>query len=98
MVKREVIWSQKAKIKLFNILDFYKNRNKSTSYSKKLYREFNHQLSLVDKQPEMGIKTDFEIIRGLIVEHFILYYEVTKEHIIVHTLWDSRQNPDKLKI
>lgn len=46
----------------------------------------------------MGIKTEFERIRGLIIEHFILYYEVTKEYIIVHTLWDSRQNPDKLKI
>lgn len=52
MAKREVIWSQKAKINLFNILDFYKNRNKSTSYSQKLYKEFNHQLSLVDKLPE----------------------------------------------
>ena len=98
MAKRKIIWSQRAKIKLFNILDFYKTRNKSTSYSQKLYREFNHQLSLVDEQPEMGIKTDFERIRGLIVEHFILYYEVTKEYIIVHTLWDSRQNPNKLKI
>lgn len=98
MAKREVIWSQKAKINLFNILDFYKNRNKSTSYSQKLYKEFNHQLSLVDKLPEMGIKTEFERIRGLVIEHFILYYEVTKEYIIVHTLWDSRQNPDKLKI
>lgn len=86
MAKREVIWSQKAKIKLFNILDFYKNNNKSASYSQKLYREFNHQLSLVDKQPKMGIKTDFERIRGLIVEHFILYYEVTKEYNRSHSL------------
>lgn len=98
MAKRKIIWSQRAKIKLFNILDFYKTRNKSTSYSQKLYREFNQQLSLIDSQPEMGINTDFGGIRGLIIEHFILYYEVTKEYIIVHTLWDSRQNPDKLKI
>lgn len=98
MGKRKIIWSQRAKIKLFNILDFYKNKNKSTFYSQKLYREFNQQLSLIDSQPEMGINTDFEGIRGLIIEHFILYNEVSKEYIIVHTLWDSRQNPDKLKI
>jgi len=55
-------------------------------------------LSLLDKHPEMGIKTDYESIRGLIIEDFMLFYEVTSTSIIVHTLWDSRQNPKELKI
>lgn len=98
MAKRKIIWSHRAKIKLFNILDFYTNRNKSSRYSRKLYAKFKHQLSLVDQHPEMGIKTDFEEIRGLIVEYFILFYEVTSNEIIVHSIWDSRQNPESLKI
>jgi hypothetical protein len=46
----------------------------------------------------MGTRTDFETVRGLIVDDFILFYEATPEQIIVHTIWDCRQNPDNLQI
>jgi hypothetical protein len=80
------------------ILEFYSERNKSKTYSKKLYTKFNKELSLLVNQPEIGIKTELETVRGLIVEEFILFYEVTTDMIIVHTLWDSRQNPSELRI
>lgn len=98
MAQRKIIWSQIAKIRLFEILDFYNTRNKSRRYSEKLYREFVKQLSLVDKHPEMGIRTEMDAIRGLIIGHFILFHEVKSESILVHTVWDSRQNPEKLKL
>jgi hypothetical protein len=37
-------------------------------------------------------------VRGLIVGEFIIYYEHQDDTIIIHTIWDSRQNPDKLTI
>jgi len=80
------------------ILEFYTERNKTKTYSKKLYTKFNKELSLLLNQPEIGIKTELEAVRGLIVDEFILFYEVTTEMIIVHTLWDSRQNPTDLRI
>ena len=46
----------------------------------------------------MGIKTEIESVRGLIVEDYILFYEFNNERIIVHSLWDCKQNPDDLKI
>ena len=98
MAKRKIIWSHLAKIKLFQILEFYNKRNKSSSFSKKLYEKFNKELLLLIKQPEIGIKTDFESVRGLIVDEFILFYEVTPNKIIVHSLWDCKQNPNDLKI
>ena len=98
MAKRKIVWSHRARIKLFMILEFYSERNGSKTYSKKLYTAFNKELSLLNKQPEIGIKTEFEAVRGLIVDEFILFYEATSEMIIVHTLWDSRQNPTELKI
>jgi hypothetical protein len=98
MVKRKIVWSHTANIKLFAILEFYAERNKSTSYSKKLYKKFTKELSLLIKQPEIGVKTELDSIRGLIVDDFILFYEVTSELIVVHTLWDCRQNPDDLRI
>ena len=98
MAKRKVVWSHRASIKLLMILEFYTERNKSKTYSKKLYTKFNKELSLLLKQPEIGIKTELEAVRGLIVDGFILFYEVKTEMIIVHTLWDSRQNPSDLRI
>jgi len=98
MVKRKIVWSNRAKIKLFEILEFYNERNKSTTYSKKLYKKFTKELLLLKKQPEIGIKTDLDNVRGLIVEDFILFYEIYPEMIVVHTVWDCRQNPESLKI
>ena len=98
MAKRKIVWSHKARIKLLMILEFYTERNKSKTYSKKLYTKFNKELSLLLIQPEIGIKTELDLVRGLIVIEFILFYEVTNEMIIVHTVWDSRQNPTNLRI
>lgn len=98
MAKRKIVWSHKANIKLFKILDYYSERNKSTTYSKKLYKKFKKELSILLKQPEIEINTDLESVRGLIIDEYILFYEVTSEFIIVHTVWDCNQNPDDLKI
>ncbi len=46
----------------------------------------------------MGIKTEIDGVRGLIIENFIFFYEIDKTTIIVHYIWDSRQNPEDLKI
>jgi plasmid stabilization system protein ParE len=98
MVRHQVIWSRKANNKLFEILEFYAQRNKSKTYSIKLYQRFKKELSILKKQPEIGIKTEIESVRGLIIENFILFYEFKNETIIVYTLWDCRQNPNDLKI
>jgi len=98
MAKRKIVWSHSANIKLFKILDYYAERNGNATYSKKLYKKFKKELSLLIKQPEIGINTDFESVRGLIVDEYILFYEVTDDYIIVHTVWDCRQNPNDLII
>jgi hypothetical protein len=67
-------------------------------YSQKLYHKFIKELNRLDKYPELGIKRDIESVRGLIVDEFILFYEVTPEIICIYTLWDCIQNPDDLTI
>jgi plasmid stabilization system protein ParE len=96
MVKRRIIWSHRARVKLYEILEFYVNRNRSKVYSAKLYRLFTKNIDLLVKHPELGIKTSTKGIRGLIVLEFIIYYEFTNEALIVHTIWPSKQNPDSL--
>jgi plasmid stabilization system protein ParE len=98
MAKRKIVWSQQAKMKLYGILQFFAERNKSKVYSQKLYHKINKELSLLVRQPYIGIKTDIESFRGLIVEDYILFYEITPDKIIIHTLWDCKQNPNDLSI
>jgi plasmid stabilization system protein ParE len=98
MAKRKIIWSHRAKIKLFEILKFYAERNHSKTYSEKLYYKFKKELKVLLKYPHLGIKTEIEDVRGLITGDYIIFYETTEKEIIVHTLWDCRQNPDDLTI
>ncbi|MFF5382155.1 type II toxin-antitoxin system RelE/ParE family toxin [Pedobacter suwonensis] len=95
MVK-EIIWSHKAKIKLYSILEFYANRNGNKKYSAKLYKRFNKEIKLLIKKPLLGIETSKVNVRGLVVLDFIIFYEPNKTQIIVHTIWQTHQNPDKL--
>lgn len=94
MAKRKIVWSNRAKIRLYAILDFYSVRNKSKTYSIRLQKLISKEVNLLLKQPDLGLKTSEDTTRGLIIENYIVYYEVTDNKIIIHTIWDSRQNPD----
>ncbi len=98
MAKRKIIWSHRAKIKLSEILEFYYQRNKSKAYSQKVYREIQKGVRLLQKQPRLGLRTDDETVRALIIGDFLVFYEHTKNEIIVHLVWDCQQNPADLKI
>ena len=98
MARREVIWTKVSEIQLQEILEFFTNRNKSGEYSRKLYKKFKAELKSVSKNPELGIKTKLDLIRGLIIEDYIIFYEILEDRIIVLKVWDCRQNPDKLNI
>ena len=98
MARRKIVWSHKAKIKYFEILEFYHRRNQSKSYSQKIYREIKKSNGLLKNQPRLGLKTDDDSVRALIIGDFIVFYEYTKTEIIIHTLWDCNQNPNDLKI
>ena len=94
MAKRKIVWSNRAKKRLYGILDFYIKRNKSKSYSIKLFKLLNKEVKILLKYPDLGLKTTEESVRGLIIDTYIIYYEVTDDKIIIHTIWDCRQNPD----
>jgi plasmid stabilization system protein ParE len=94
MAKRKIVWSNRAKIRLYAILDFYIKRNKSKVYSIKLQKLISKEVNLLLKQPDLGLKTSEQTTWGLIIQDYIVYYEITDDKIIIHTIWDCRQNPD----
>jgi len=98
MAKREIVWTRNSEIQLQEILSFYSQRNKSQNYSLKLYSKFKTELKKVALKPEIGLKTKLDLIRGLIVGDFILFYKILDDKILVLKVWNCKQNPDKLNI
>lgn len=98
MVKRKIIWSPRAKLDLVSILDFYITRNGTKTYSLKLNAAIRSSIRLLEKHPEIGVKVDIKNLRNLIQGDFSIFYEIKSDTIEIITVWDSRQDPDKLEI
>ncbi|NOX85488.1 MAG: type II toxin-antitoxin system RelE/ParE family toxin [Chlorobi bacterium] len=98
MARRKVIWSPRSKNDLFEILDYYYQRNGNKSYSQKLHRQFKNATNLLTKYANIGIKTDVNNVRNLIVGEYSIFYRVEKETIEIITIWDCRQDPKDLEL
>ncbi len=96
MVKRKIIWTLKAKNQLFSILEYFAERNKSKTYSLKLHKKIKSEILVTLKQPNIGKQTDVLNVRGLIIENYIVFYELLDTNIIILNIWDCRQNPENL--
>ncbi|MEE4287606.1 MAG: type II toxin-antitoxin system RelE/ParE family toxin [Mariniphaga sp.] len=93
---RRIIWVLQAQKDRKEILAYWKDRNKSDHYSKKLDKLFRDALKLTAKYPWIGKPTNKQNIRIKIVRSYFLIYEIGTEEIIVLRIWDSRQNPKKI--
>ncbi|MGG7036206.1 MAG: type II toxin-antitoxin system RelE/ParE family toxin [Flavobacterium sp.] len=98
MASRKIIWASTAKVQLFDILEYFNFRNKSKTYSRKLYKKIQLDLNSLLLQPNIGKKANAVNVRGLLVENYYIFYELNEKHIIILSVWDTRQNPDKLKL
>lgn len=98
MANYKVNWSVEAESDLTEILDFYIQRNKKSTYSKKLYSKIKKDISYISKNPKLGIKTEHETVRALITGDYQIIYEIIEANIVISMLWDCRRNPEDKKI
>lgn len=96
MAKRNVVWTRTADIQFIGILEYWVERNKSNTYSKKLIRRVAERTEQIAKNPFSYKSTDFKDIRVASLGNFSVYYKVTDKQIIVSAFWDNRQDPEKL--
>lgn len=94
---KKLIWSVRAQNDKKEILNYWRNRNKSNAYSKKLNELFKESVKFILDFPQIGKTTDDPKARIKIVKDYLIIYEETETQISILTIWDSRQNPDKLK-
>ncbi|NVJ46878.1 MAG: type II toxin-antitoxin system RelE/ParE family toxin [Cytophagia bacterium] len=97
MVKR-IIWSPRAQAERKEILDYWFKRNKSKAYPRKLNRLFKDAINLIIDYPEIGKRTDLENVQAKIIRDYIMFYEINEDELFILSIWDTRQNPEELKL
>ena len=95
---RRIVWTSKANLIFTEILEYYCNRNKSKTYSRKLNKEIHEIVSILPKYPFIGRKTDLDDIRVLIKGYYKIFYRVSPKEIVILLVWDTRQNPNYLSL
>ena len=98
MAKRKIIWSSRAKLDLFEILDFYLKRNRTVTYGKKLNSRIRKAIKLLEKHSELGIQTDVQNIRNLIEGDYSIFYEIQSTTIEIITIWGNQKDPANIDI
>ena len=94
---RKIIWTALAKQSRREILNYWKNKNSSSTYSKKLNQQFGEYVLHLSRFPNLGKNSGFNDIHYLIVDVYKIYYKVIANNILILLIWDGRRNPDELK-
>ena len=97
MAKR-IKWSLQAEQELADILDYWVNKNKSATFSLKLIDLFEEATELISVFPEIGQQADIPDVRQKLIRDYLMFYRVDGEIIHILTVWDPRQDPDRLKL
>ena len=93
---KKIVWSAKAQNDRKEILLYWKERNKSILFSKKLNQLFNDATNSISKFPKIGKLTGYKDTRVKIVRDYLMVYKEYDSFISIITIWDGRQNPLKL--
>lgn len=90
---RKVTWSASAVKDKDEILEYWVNRNRSTSYPGKLNRMFHQAVKLLSKNPSLGRGTSVAGVRSKLVRDYQLFYQYSEKELCILMIWDIRRNP-----
>lgn len=96
MAKRKIVWTKAADLQFVGVLEYWLNRNKSNSYSKKLVLEVSKRTKQIAENPLIYAPTDFKDIRVASNGNFSIFFKATDKQIVILAFWDNRQDPKKL--
>ncbi len=94
MAKKDIIWSDRASLELRNVLQFYNERNGNANYSLKILEEIDSLLNSLSNNDLLGRLTDNKRTRVLVMEVYLIFYEIDDSNIEILSFWDNRQSSD----
>ncbi len=94
---RRIVWTEPAEKDLNQVLNYWVERNGSTTYSRRLYGQIQAAVERTIRYPYLGRPTDMDMIRVFRVEMYLVFYEVMADAIVVHHVWDGRRDLKRLE-
>jgi len=91
-----IYWTKTALKQRNHTFEYWNNRNKSNSYSKKLNTSIRERTVLLKTHPNLGKKTEFNKTRVFSLGHYSILYKIVGTKIIITGFWDNRQDSKKL--
>lgn len=98
MAKREIVWSDLAKLELENILEFYFTRNGNANYSLQLLDEVEDLTNTLSKSHFIGRLCKNKFTRVIPMKDYLVFYEINFDRIEIVSFWDNRQNQESKKV
>jgi plasmid stabilization system protein ParE len=96
MAQKKIIWTETAAQQRKSILEYWVQRNQSTTYSLKLLRLSNEKANLIADNPLTYRDAEFPDTHVAAMGHFSLFYKIKEDTIIITAFWDNRQDPKEL--
>ncbi|MGM0588691.1 MAG: type II toxin-antitoxin system RelE/ParE family toxin [Bacteroidota bacterium] len=95
---KQIIWAPQAVADRVQILDYWYQRLGSKDYSVKIDNLFKDTIHLLSQFPELGRAVEKQNIRVFVRDHYQIFYLNDDTSIKILHIWDSRRNPDDLKL
>jgi len=98
----KVFWTDTARFQLEDIFDYYKEKA-NVKVARKLVKKIIDRTIQLEKNPKSGTKEPllykrkFEY-RYLVEGNYKIIYWIKENYINIATVFDCRQNPEKMKI
>jgi toxin YoeB len=93
----KIVWTKNALEHLEEILDYWKVRNGTNSYSIKLYFLIQKSLDVLSRYPSSGTKTNNDLILKKTIRDYFVYYSFDETSLIVLGIVDMRRNPQFIR-
>lgn len=97
----KVVWTKFALKALFEVFTYYKT-NVSSTIAANIKNNILSSSSQLQTNPLLGVKEEFlndlgEGHRSLIRGNYKVIYKIVNEQLFITDVFDTRQNPDKIK-
>lgn len=97
-----IVWNEQAKLQIENIFKF-NQAIFGTPKAIQVIQSIKQHISLLKLFPQMGsieqnIVSEIYPYRYLIKKHCKIYYTIESDYIYIMLIWDTRQDPEKLRI
>jgi plasmid stabilization system protein ParE len=97
-VAKEIKWSYHAVADRISILDYWFQKIGNKKYSKKIDNSLKEIIKKLSEYPKLGRQLINREERFFVKDSYQIFYIETAYSIELLHIWDSRRNPDDLKL